>query len=372
MKIAFLVYNAYGMGGTVRATANTGAALAGLGHQVEVVSVYRARDDPLLPFSPEVRLRPLVDWRADSPGCERSSPRAGAPSTMWTDTGVASGPMPPSRLTDERIAAFLRTTDADVVVSTRPVLTGHLARDGRRHRYLRIGQEHLLLGRHAGHVRVHQNRALAGLDAFVTVSRTDAAEYRAAVPRAADRITAIPNCVPAPDVVPSDGRSKVIVAAGRLVGLKRYDLLIDAFAGIAPRHPDWSLRIHGRGHKARELRDQVDALGLQEQVRLMGPVSPIDPEWAKGALAAVTSSREAFGMTVVEALHCGVPVVSTDCPHGPGEILTHDHDGLLVPMADGADGFAAALESLIEDPARRARLAANTRRTAADYAPERI
>ncbi len=104
----------------------------------------------------------------------------------------------------------------------------------------------------------------------------------------------------------------------------------------------------------------------------MGPVSPIDPEWAKGALAAVTSSREAFGMTIVEALHCGVPVVSTDCPHGPGEILTHDHDGLLVPMAEGADGFAAALESLIEDPARRARLAANTRRTTAGYAPERI
>jgi glycosyltransferase involved in cell wall biosynthesis len=372
VKIAFIVHNAYGMGGTVRATANMGAAFAGLGHQVEVVSVYRARNDPLLPFSPAISLRPLVDWRADSPGCERSLPRARRPSSMWTDTGVAGGPMPPSRLTDERVAAYLRRTDADVVISTRPVLNGYLARDGRRSRYLRIGQEHLLLGRHAGHVRANQNRALAELDAFVTVSATDAAEYRAAVPHAADRITAIPNSVPAPDVAPSDGRSKVIVAAGRLVGLKRYDLLIDAFARIAPRHRDWSLRIYGRGDRARELRDQVDALGLHEQIRLMGPVSPIDPEWAKGAIAAVTSSREAFGMTIVEALHCGVPVVSTDCPHGPGEILTHDHDGLLVPMAAGVDGFAAALESLIEDPRRRARLAANTRDTAARYAPERV
>ncbi|MET8575287.1 glycosyltransferase [Streptomyces sp. NPDC005012] len=372
MKIAFLVYNAYGIGGTIRATANTSAAFADRGHQVEVVSVYRARDDALLPFSPAVRLRPLVDWREGSETCERSLPEARQPSTMWTDTGVSGSPMRPSRLTDRRIAAYLRGTDADVVISTRPVLHGHLARDGRRDAYLRIGQEHLLLGRHAAHVRVHQNRALAKLDAYVTVSEADAAEYRAAVPRAADRILAIPNSVPAPEVAPSDGESKVIVAAGRLVGLKRFDLLIDAFAALAPRHPDWSLRIYGRGVQAQELRARIEALGMHERIRMMGPVSPLDPEWAKGAIAAVASRRESFGMTIVEALHCGVPVVSTDCPHGPGEILTHDHDGLLVPMDSGAEGLTAALESLITDPARRARLASHARDTAARYAPDRI
>ncbi|MFE1172259.1 glycosyltransferase [Streptomyces sp. NPDC058773] len=369
MKIAFLINNAFGIGGTIRSTMNLSRALAAR-HEVEVVSVHRVSDTPAIALDERVRLTSLIDMRQHSPGCERGHELTRQPCTMFPDTGAAanSGHLPYSALHDERIGTWLHHTDADVVIATRPDLNGYLARDGRS-RYLRIGQEHLSLDAHSPTLRGHQAAAIAGLDAFVTVSEADASQYRAALPGISTRILCIPNSVPEPAVDPSTRRSKVIVAAGRLVSVKRYDRLIDAFAEAAADHPDWTLRIYGRGPDKPRLREQIDRLGLYEQVRLMGPAAPIETEWAKGAIAAVSSDMESFGMTIVEAMHCGVPVIATDCPHGPAEIIDHDTNGVLVPLQDGSDAYVDALRQLMTDDALRDRLGDAARERARAFAP---
>ncbi|MBM7170212.1 glycosyltransferase family 4 protein [Streptomyces sp. G44] len=368
MKIAFLINNAYGIGGTIRTTVNLSRALAAQ-HEVEVVSVHQVKDAPELPFDERVKLTPLIDMRQDSPAYDGGHPLTRQPCTMFPDTGAAanSARLPYSALQDERIGQWLHETDADVVIATRPDLNGYLARDGKS-RYLRIGQEHLSLDAHNPTLRGHQNEAIAQLDAFVTVSEADAAQYRHALPNVPARIMSIPNSVPEPAVEPSDHRSRIIVAAGRLAAVKRYDRLIDAFAKIAPSHPSWSLRLYGRGPERANLRRQIDELGLYDRVSLMGPVSPIETEWAKGAIAAVSSDMESFGMTIVEAMHCGVPVVSTDCPHGPAEIID-ETNGVLVPLGTGVDGYATALDRLMADAPLRARLGAAARQRAKAYEP---
>ena len=370
MKIVFLLYNAYGIGGTIRSTVNLSAALAPR-HDVRIVSVHRTVDAPQLAVDPRVTLTSLIDWRPGSGDTAAEDPAAGRPSRMFTDEGVCKDRLTPSRLTDRRVAAFLRGTDADVVVATRPVLNGYLARYGTA-RHLRIGQEHVLLQMHSDGLRAGQNAAIAGLDAFVTVSEADANDYRAALPGVGTRILSIPNCSPSTPVTPSSGDSRTVVAAGRLIPVKRYDRLIDAFALVAERRPDWRLRLYGRGTERAALREQIDRLGLYHHVRLMGAVTPIEPEWAKGAIAAVSSDRESFGMTIVEAMRCRVPVVATDCPYGPGEIITHGENGLLVPPAGGAEAFADALVKLIDDEDGRRGMALAARRRAADFAPEII
>ncbi|WP_030562856.1 glycosyltransferase family 4 protein [Streptomyces aureocirculatus] len=371
MRIAFLINNAYGIGGTIRATVNLSRALAAR-HDVEVVSVHQVNDEPELAFDERVRLTALIDMRRDSPTYEGDHPLTSQPCTMFPDTGAAanSARLPYSALQDERIGAWLRATDADVVIATRPDLNGYLARDGQS-RYLRIGQEHLSLDAHNATLRGHQNKAIAGLDAFVTVSEADAAQYRRALPDVPGRILCIPNSVPEPAVEPSDQLTDVIIAAGRLTRVKRYDRLISAFAKVADNHPTWTLRLYGRGPERPKLRRQIDELGLYNRISLMGPVSPIETEWAKGSLAAVSSDMESFGMTIVEAMHCGVPVISTDCPHGPAEIID-ETNGVLVPLDTGVDGYAAALDRLMADAPLRARLGAGALKRAGAYAPPAI
>ncbi|MEU4890789.1 glycosyltransferase family 4 protein [Streptomyces sp. NPDC044780] len=372
MKISFLLHNAYGIGGTIRSTFNVAGALAAH-HTVEIVSLIRTIDTPNLPLHPAVRLRPLIDLRPHEDAARSADlghPLLTRPSAH-IPAAEARGTTNFNALTDERVADYLGRTDADVVIATRPGLVIYLAALGRTGRYLRIGQEHRLYGTHRAEIRAACDAAIPHLDAYTSVSEADAATHRAHLPGVTTRLTALPNGVPATGIEPSDGRAKLVVAAGRLIPVKRYDLLVAAWASVATKHPDWHLRIYGRGPQLPVLRRQIDELGLAGHITLMGAHSPIETEWAKGAIAAVTSREESFGMTIVEAMHCGVPVVATDCPHGPGEIITDGRDGLLVPVGD-VDGIAKGLLTLIEDDALRRSMGAAARVAARRYAPERV
>ncbi|MBA0049502.1 glycosyltransferase family 4 protein [Streptomyces sp. AJS327] len=373
MKIAFLLDNAYGIGGTIRSTVNLSRALAGR-HEVEVVTLRRTVDRPALPFDPRITLTPLLDLRPDSPSYDGGHPSFQRPSARFTEGADHFERGISTRLGDERMREYLTSTDADVVIATRPKINDYLAAYG-SDRYLRVGQEHLTHAMHSEHNRIHQDAAIARLDAFVTVSYADAADYRSLLAGTGTRVVCVPNAVPTPEVEPSTGEAKLIVAAGRLVKVKRYDRLISAFALVAREHPDWRLRIYGRGRQRAALRALINELGLYDQVFLMGPHSPIETEWAKGSIAAVSSDAESFGMTLVEAMHCGVPVVSTDCPHGPGEIISNGRDGLLSPLGEtefSVQAFADALLHLVEDPQRRRRMGLAALEKARRYAPERI
>ncbi|GGO57614.1 hypothetical protein GCM10012287_53900 [Streptomyces daqingensis] len=381
MKIVFLLDNAYGIGGTIRSTVNLSRALADR-HDVEVVSLRRTVRETALQFDPRVTMTHLLELRRDARGFDGDDPRFHQPSVRFTEgpdhleRGVAT------RLGDVRVEEFLQNTDADVVIATRPKINDYLAAYG-SDRYLRIGQEHLTHAMHSDHVRGHQDAAIPRLDAFVTVSYADAENYRAAITGSGTAtarddalITCIPNAVPAVDVEPSDGDSKLIVAAGRLIKVKRYDRLINAFALVSERHPDWRLRLYGRGRQQAALRKRIDDLDLYDRAFLMGPHAPIEAEWAKGAIAAVSSDAESFGMTLVEAMHCGVPVVSTDCPYGPGEIIGNGQDGLLSPLGPtektNVRAYADALMQLIENPELRYRMSRAALQKAERYAPDRI
>ncbi|MFE9063630.1 glycosyltransferase family 4 protein [Streptomyces violaceusniger] len=352
MKIAFLLHNAYGIGGTIRTTMNLATALADR-HEVEIVSMMRHRETPRFALDPRVRLVPLVDSRPES---------ADAKDPLFFET---SRDFPAAekrhhqynRLIDTRAAEYLRDCPADVIIGTRPGVNVYMSRFAPR-RALRIAQEHLRYEAHSKKLRRELAPHYRLLDAIVTTTEADAAIYRKKMPLPGVRTLAIPNSVPEPAVAPSEGTTPVIAAAGRLVRGKRFDLLIDAFAEVTAKFPAWRLRIYGGGAEKERLAERIERLGLSGSAELMGSYSPIEEEFAKASLVAVASDAESFGMTIVEAMRCGVPVVSTDCPLGPAEIIEDGVTGRLVPTGD-AQALASALMDLMADaPARRAMAAA--------------
>ncbi|MFF1568430.1 glycosyltransferase family 4 protein [Streptomyces sp. NPDC058293] len=367
MQISFLIHNAYGIGGTIRTTYNLANTLAEQ-HDVEVVSVLRHRDEPVFRADPRIRVRHLIDIRKGTPGYEGDSPEYRTPAATFPRAEGRYDQY--NALTDRRIAEHLRAVDADVVVGTRPGLNVHLARQTRRGP-LRVGQEHLTLDSHPTALRRQLRAVYPRLDALTTTTEADARAYRAQMRLPGVRIEAVPNPVPAPGVEPADGSGKWVVAAGRLAPVKRYDLLVRAFDRVRAERPDWRLRIYGSGKQKDKLRALIDDLGLYNHVFLMGPAHPIEPEWAKGSIAAVTSSLESFGMTIVEAMRCGLPVVATDCPHGPGEIIDNGVDGRLVEVGN-VGAISGGLLELINNDALRARMASAALKDSERFDPAHI
>ena len=142
------------------------------------------------------------------------------------------------------------------------------------------------------------------------------------------------------------GRPPVLVAAGRLQIQKDYPTLIHAFAQVRKTRAV-RLVILGEGPKRSMLESLVEKLGLEQDVSLPGFVMNPYAYMAQAALFVLSSRWEGLPTVLIEALCCGTPVVSTDCPSGPREILKDGQYGRLVPVGD-ANALARAIEESLE------------------------
>ena len=164
---------------------------------------------------------------------------------------------------------------------------------------------------------------------------------------------------------------KNIVAMGRLAEQKGFDMLIEAFAPIARKFRDWGLTIFGEGSLRAELEERLGELGIKDSVHLPGNLrNPFDA--IKHADLFVLSSRyEGFPNALCEAMACGIPAVSFDCPAGPSEIIRHGVDGLLVRVLD-TDGLAEAMRLLIEDKNMRSKFGRSALNVLERFNPDKI
>jgi glycosyltransferase involved in cell wall biosynthesis len=181
----------------------------------------------------------------------------------------------------------------------------------------------------------------------------------------------IPNPVKLPEGQRQPGNGKRLTAVGRLVPQKGFDLLIDAFATIADRHPEWTLTIWGEGPDRNKLEQQRKKRGLEDRIFMPG-ISERPGSWLETADAFVLSSRfEGWGIVLLEAMAWGLPCVSFDCEWGPRDMMENEVDGLLVPRED-VSALADALSRIMGDAKLRRRLSKASRISTQRFSCNRV
>jgi glycosyltransferase involved in cell wall biosynthesis len=156
----------------------------------------------------------------------------------------------------------------------------------------------------------------------------------------------------------------VLLSIGRLVREKNYPMLFEVVCRLRPRHPRLRVVIAGWGAAEASLREQRNALGLADDVELLGRREDVGDLLSAADVFVMPSLSEGFSNALLEAMWAGMPVVSTRV-NGAVEVIRHEHNGLLTDVGD-KDSFANAIHRLLSDDALRQRLSDNARREVRD------
>lgn len=145
---------------------------------------------------------------------------------------------------------------------------------------------------------------------------------------------------------------KRVIAVGRYVYQKGFDQLLQAWATIERQYPEWQLVVFGDGNRT-PYEQQMKELGIDDnRCHLYGPTTDIQQEYVNSSIFVFSSRFEGFGMVLVEAMACGLPVVSFDCPCGPKDIVKDGEDGILVENGN-IELLATSLSKMMIDEALR-------------------
>lgn len=359
MKIAYILSNVMPNGGVERIIIDKANALAEQpGMEVHIVSAEsHPGDTPAFAISPKVRLHRF--GIAFEPGV---SP-AVRPLTFllryyrWRRRIRAS------------IMKFIDSNGIDIMLSTTYDASA-LPLPGRRCRLIveshssrRDTEASSLFPRFRHH---STTRFVSNADALVVLNPEEAEMWPEA-----KRCEIIGNFTNLRPVAPYDPDTRKAIAMGRIDPQKGFDILVEAWAIVARRHPDWALDIFGRGDMS-ALARQIHERGLDGIVNLCGVTDNPALEYSRHSLFVLSSRYEGQPLVLLEAASCGLPCVGFDCPHGVRDIISDGENGRLVPFSgrtdsDRAAALADAVCGILDNTESLPRLSAAGRRKAEEF-----
>ena len=207
---------------------------------------------------------------------------------------------------------------------------------------------------------------LKKLDRFVVLTERDKETWTEL-----NNVVVIPN--PSPFILSSTSiqTEKRVIAVARYSHEKGIDLLLKAWAEVEKQTDDWELDVYGDGDISSYER-MVDEMGIDcSRCQLHGRTDNVEYEYCHSSIAVCSSRFEGFGMVIVEAMACGLPVVSFDCPWGPSSIIKDGEDGIIVENGNPS-ALAQGILSLINDKNKRETMSEAARKNAQRFSIDQI
>lgn len=202
---------------------------------------------------------------------------------------------------------------------------------------------------------------LIKLDTFVVLTEEDKLQWGEL-----NNVIVIPDFLPFLPKTVSPLKTKRVIAVGRYVYQKGFDLLLQAWSIVENRCFDWELVVFGQGDRI-PYESMIDALGLdRSRCHLNGRTDDIEKEYCNSSIFVLSSRFEGFGMVLIEAMACGLPVVSFDCPCGPKDIINNNVNGILVKSGD-VESLSQSIVELITNTKLRKRMSHNALETVLRY-----
>lgn len=366
MKIYYIYTALVTKGGADRVIAEKANWLAEHGHEIAIITDTQMGREPVFPLSPKVRLIDLaVDFSQEY--------GHGFLVRIWMYYKLM-------RQYRRMVTDVLMKDRPDIVISTlgRDISFITKIKDGS----IKIGEAHttkhfirnfhLLEQRNVifkyltKFFRWHMDRQVNRLDALVVLTSQDEHDWGDKIP-----IYVIPNSFPFYPDKPSLCENKQAIIVGRYNSAKGYNYLIDAWKIVYQKHPDWIINIFGSGEYEDRVRKQIQDHGLQDVVIMNNPIDHIMEEYLKSSIYVMSSVFEGFAMVLLEAMSCGLPCVSFDCPYGPRNVITDGEDGILVEYLN-SQALADNICKLIENEELRKRMGRQGRHNVLRFSRETI
>lgn len=257
----------------------------------------------------------------------------------------------------KKIYSTLQEIGPDVVIAVDIILYEYIEYSRRKLGFKAIAWEHFCLeGRNGVFLNWSRYLATRYADRVVVLSNSDLEAYQKKYPNAR-KLQCIYNPITYTPRYNADMENHVIVAAGRLVNEKGFDLLIDVWSQLGDQIGDWELRIYGEGVERKKLQTMIEERSLKN-ISLCGFSHNLRDDLAKASIFACSSRLEGWGLVLIEALSNGIPCVSFNCKVGPKEIIDDGVNGILVP-SENTGIFAKKLLLLMRDDELRHRYSSN-------------
>lgn len=212
-----------------------------------------------------------------------------------------------------------------------------------------------------------ENIIIPKYDQFIVLTKEDEISWKQKI----HNVKHISNILPFEKEGKSELTQKHVIAVGRLDGQKGFNRLIDIWALVTKKHPDWILDIYGKGRDLKALQSQIDNYGISDTTVIHQPDQNIKDHYLNSSIFVMTSIYEGLPMTLLEANGLGLPSVCYDFPCGPKDVIQDGINGFLVKDGD-FNTFADRLSTLIENDNIRKRMGQEAYRMSERYSCKNI